>query len=104
MPMPPLLRQKVRRLHDNFSDLADTKETVFASGVMLSDTDFRIFDAYANLTGLDLALVQNSYAYHTRLDVPEKLQVGSIQVSFPQSTLFNARLSFLNDSLLKYPI
>jgi Zn-dependent M28 family amino/carboxypeptidase len=86
MPMPPLLRQKVRRLHaDNFSDLADTKEIVFASGVMLSDTDFRIFDAYANLTGLDLALVQNSYAYHTRLDVPEKLQVGSIQVSFRSS-------------------
>jgi hypothetical protein len=84
---------------------------------MLSDTDFRIFDAYANLTGLDLALVQNSYAYHTRLDVPEKLQVGSIQVSVsslfipwtrtdfdPQSLLFNSRLIFLNDSLLKYPI
>lgn len=54
---------------------------VFASGLMLSDTDFRIFDAYANLTGLDMALVGNSYVYHTRLDTPENLEVGAIQVS-----------------------
>lgn len=52
---------------------------VFASGVMLSDTDFRIFDAYANLTGLDMALVQNSYHYHTRLDSIEHLERGSLQ-------------------------
>lgn len=52
---------------------------VFSSGILLSDTDFRQFEQYGNLSGVDIAIVQNSYHYHTRLDVPENLGSGSLQ-------------------------
>lgn len=32
-----------------------------------------------NLTGLDMALVQNSYRYHTMLDTADAIQPGSVQ-------------------------
>jgi hypothetical protein len=64
-----------------------------------SSTDFRQFVEYGNLTGLgrpmvavpgersadlifglsDMALVQNSYLYHTRLDLPEFIEPGALQ-------------------------
>lgn len=52
---------------------------VFSTGLILSDTDFRQFVKYGNLTGIDMALVQDSYKYHTRLDVPENIEPGAIQ-------------------------
>ncbi|SCV68329.1 BQ2448_450 [Microbotryum intermedium] len=52
---------------------------IFQTGLILSDTDFRQFVEYGNLTGLDMALVQNSYLYHTRLDVPELIEPGALQ-------------------------
>lgn len=52
---------------------------VFSSGILLSDTDFRQFEQYGNLSGVDIAIVQNSYHYHTRLDVPDNLGSGSLQ-------------------------
>ncbi|KAK7024849.1 peptide hydrolase [Favolaschia claudopus] len=39
---------------------------VFNSGVMLSDTDFRQFEEYLDVPGLDIAIVGNSYLYHMR--------------------------------------
>lgn len=39
---------------------------IFSSGVILSDTDFRQFEQYLNVTGLDMAIVGNSYLYHMR--------------------------------------
>ncbi|KAL8286292.1 hypothetical protein RQP46_004780 [Phenoliferia psychrophenolica] len=51
---------------------------VFSSGLIMSDTDFRQFAQYGNLTGLDMALVQNSYLYHTRLDLPEYIEPGAL--------------------------
>lgn len=51
---------------------------IFQTGVLVSDTDFRQFEAYANLTGLDVALIQNSYLYHTRKDDVENLQPGTL--------------------------
>ncbi len=44
-----------------------------------SDTDFRIYRTQAELTGLDFALFQDGYSYHTRLDVESRLSPGSIQ-------------------------
>lgn len=42
-------------------------------------TDFRQFEQYGNLTGLDMAIMQNSYRYHTRQDIPSKIEKGAIQ-------------------------
>ncbi|CEP14229.1 hypothetical protein [Parasitella parasitica] len=52
---------------------------VFRTGLILSDTDFRQFVQYGNLTGIDMAIYKNSYLYHTHLDVTQHLQPGAIQ-------------------------
>lgn len=52
---------------------------VFSTGLILSDTDFRQFVQYANQSGLDMAIVGNSYQYHTRSDVTKNLQPGMMQ-------------------------
>ncbi|CAO3570800.1 unnamed protein product [Mortierella alpina] len=49
---------------------------IFATGIILSDTDFRQFVEYGNLTGLDMAVYKNSYLYHTHLDVERNLERG----------------------------
>lgn len=59
---------------------------VFATGLILSDTDFRQFEEYGNLTGLDMAVIGNSYAYHTRLDITENIEAGVAQ-QFGENTL-----------------
>ncbi|CCG84536.1 protein of unknown function [Taphrina deformans PYCC 5710] len=59
---------------------------VFATGLILSDTDFRQFEEYGNLTGLDMAVIGNSYAYHTRLDTSENIETGVAQ-QFGENTL-----------------
>ncbi|UZJ56054.1 hypothetical protein CBS101457_005374 [Exobasidium rhododendri] len=52
---------------------------IFSTGLILSDTDFRQFVQYGNLSGLDIAVVGNSYLYHTRSDVTSALQPGMLQ-------------------------
>ncbi|GLB41442.1 putative peptide hydrolase [Lyophyllum shimeji] len=52
---------------------------IFSSGIILSDTDFRQFEEYLNVTGLDMAIVGNSYLYHMRKDLVENLQPGVAQ-------------------------
>ncbi|ORX49385.1 hypothetical protein DM01DRAFT_1338070 [Hesseltinella vesiculosa] len=52
---------------------------VFRTGLIISDTDFRQFVQYGNLTGIDMAIYKNSYLYHTHLDTTKNLQPGSIQ-------------------------
>ncbi len=54
-------------------------QDVFASGVIPSDTDFRVYRDVAGLTGLDVALYRDGWAYHTPLDGPERLEPGSLQ-------------------------
>ncbi|KAF8315143.1 hypothetical protein DL93DRAFT_2166855 [Clavulina sp. PMI_390] len=49
---------------------------VFSSGIILSDTDFRQFQEYGNLTGLDMAIVGDSYVYHTRKDIVQNIEPG----------------------------
>ncbi|KAG0020782.1 hypothetical protein BGZ82_011510 [Podila clonocystis] len=49
---------------------------LFATGVILSDTDFRQFVEYGKLTGLDMAVYKNSYLYHTHLDLDEHTEQG----------------------------
>ncbi|KAI5980796.1 hypothetical protein EDD15DRAFT_2186218 [Pisolithus albus] len=52
---------------------------IFSSGILLSDTDFRQFEQYLNVTGLDMAVVGNSYMYHMRGDIVENIQPGVAQ-------------------------
>jgi hypothetical protein len=54
-------------------------QDIFQSGVIPSDTDFRIYRDTGRLRGLDVALYQDGYAYHTALDRVERVQPGSIQ-------------------------
>ncbi|TFK64946.1 hypothetical protein BDN72DRAFT_846164 [Pluteus cervinus] len=49
---------------------------IFTSGILLSDTDFRQFEYYLNVTGLDMAIVGNSYLYHMRKDLVSNIQPG----------------------------
>ncbi|KAJ3212149.1 hypothetical protein HDU67_003985 [Dinochytrium kinnereticum] len=52
---------------------------IFLTGLVLSDTDFRQFVDHGDLHGLDMAIYQNSFIYHTMLDVVENVQVGLLQ-------------------------
>lgn len=52
---------------------------IFASGVVQSDTDYRIFVKHGNVTGIDLAFYRESFAYHTALDNLDNLRDGSLQ-------------------------
>ncbi|KAK7456416.1 hypothetical protein VKT23_010664 [Stygiomarasmius scandens] len=71
---------------------------VFSSGIIMSErvllscfsvrlfilfhhcsTDFRQFQQYLNVTGLDIAVVGNSYLYHMRKDLVENIQPGVAQ-------------------------
>ncbi|KAG0324209.1 hypothetical protein BG004_003521 [Podila humilis] len=49
---------------------------LFSTGVILSDTDFRQFVDYGQLTGLDMAVYKNSYLYHTHLDLEDQMEQG----------------------------
>ncbi|KAG0370987.1 hypothetical protein BGZ54_001752 [Gamsiella multidivaricata] len=49
---------------------------LFATGLILSDTDFRQFVDHGNLTGLDMAVYKNSYLYHTHLDLDSYMEAG----------------------------
>ncbi|KAG0041555.1 hypothetical protein BGZ83_001659 [Gryganskiella cystojenkinii] len=67
---------------------------LFATGLLLSDTDFRQFVDYGNLTGLDMAVYKNSYVYHTHLDTNEHMEVGLPQ-HMGENTL--ALVTYLGD-------
>jgi hypothetical protein len=54
-------------------------EDLFRLGVVPSDTDFRVYRDRVRLPGLDFALFQDGYAYHTPLDRPERIASGSLQ-------------------------
>jgi len=54
-------------------------QDIFQSGLIPSDTDFRVYRTLGKLRGLDVAMYQDGWAYHTGLDRPERVTQGSIQ-------------------------
>ncbi|KAI9363383.1 hypothetical protein DFJ73DRAFT_772912 [Zopfochytrium polystomum] len=52
---------------------------VFKIGLINSDTDFRQFVDHGGLVGLDFALYQNSYVYHTIMDTYSAIRPGVCQ-------------------------
>ncbi|XP_072946335.1 endoplasmic reticulum metallopeptidase 1-like [Epargyreus clarus] len=54
-------------------------EFLFASGIIPSDTDFRIWRDFGHIQGVDIAFVKWGNVYHTRYDHPDLLRAGVIQ-------------------------
>ncbi|KAM6986375.1 endoplasmic reticulum metallopeptidase 1-like [Aplochiton taeniatus] len=54
-------------------------QEVFQSGVIPSDTDFRIYRDFGNIPGIDLAFIENGFLYHTKYDTAERIPTDSIQ-------------------------
>ncbi len=54
-------------------------QDVFQSGIIPSDTDFRVYRDERGLRGLDVALYRDGWAYHTHLDRTDRLESGSLQ-------------------------
>uniref|UniRef100_I3K9A1 Endoplasmic reticulum metallopeptidase 1 n=1 Tax=Oreochromis niloticus TaxID=8128 RepID=I3K9A1_ORENI len=54
-------------------------QEVFQSGVIPSDTDFRIFRDFGNIPGIDLAFIENGFIYHTKYDTANRILTDSIQ-------------------------
>ncbi|KAI5116032.1 hypothetical protein M0805_002087 [Coniferiporia weirii] len=52
---------------------------VFSSGIIMSDTDFRQFELYLGVSGLDIAVVGHGYFYHTRKDLVQYIEPGVAQ-------------------------
>ncbi|XP_045923098.1 endoplasmic reticulum metallopeptidase 1-like [Micropterus dolomieu] len=54
-------------------------QEVFQSGIIPSDTDFRIYRDFGNIPGIDLAFVENGFIYHTKHDTADRIPTDSIQ-------------------------
>ena len=57
---------------------ASVADDIFKSGIIPSDTDYKIFRDFAHIPGLDIAYVTNGYIYHTTLDKSEYIPDDSI--------------------------
>ncbi|XP_054842505.1 endoplasmic reticulum metallopeptidase 1 [Eublepharis macularius] len=54
-------------------------QEVFQSGIILAETDFRIYRDFGNIPGIDLAFIENGYIYHTKYDTADRILTDSIQ-------------------------
>ncbi|XP_069678437.1 endoplasmic reticulum metallopeptidase 1-like [Periplaneta americana] len=54
-------------------------EDIFQSGLIPSDTDFRVFRDFGKVPGLDFAHAMNGYVYHTSYDNLDAIPTGTLQ-------------------------
>ncbi|CAL8074658.1 unnamed protein product [Calicophoron daubneyi] len=84
-------------------------EDLFHSGIIPSDTDFRIFRDYGQTPGIDMAYIYDGYAYHTAFDTESRISqeclrnTGQDVLSFVRVMLTDNRLSEL-DKLVAAPV
>ncbi|XP_057299821.1 endoplasmic reticulum metallopeptidase 1-like [Hydractinia symbiolongicarpus] len=76
-------------------------QEIFQSGVIPSDTDFRVFVQYGNLVGIDIAFVANGYVYHTRYDDAQSIPSGSIQRA--GDNIFGLLMAMSNSPYIENP-
>ncbi|XP_017462769.1 PREDICTED: endoplasmic reticulum metallopeptidase 1-like, partial [Rhagoletis zephyria] len=76
-------------------------EELFQSGIIPSDSDFRIFKNFGHIPGLDIAHFKNGYVYHTKFDSIDVIPRGTLQ-STGDNILALAR-AFSNSTELKDP-
>lgn len=62
--------------HPNAQSVA---EEIFQSGLIPSDTDFRIFRDFGGIVGMDFAHIVNGYRYHTRYDHIDYIPMNVLQ-------------------------
>ncbi|XP_048877075.1 endoplasmic reticulum metallopeptidase 1 [Brienomyrus brachyistius] len=74
---PWLVQAYVRAARHPFASVVG--QEVFQSGIIPSDTDFRIYRDFGNIPGIDLAFIENGYIYHTKYDTPDRILTDSIQ-------------------------
>ena len=54
-------------------------EEIFQSGIIPSDTDFRVFRDHGRVPGLDIAFIDRGEVYHTEHDTAARIPGGSVQ-------------------------
>ncbi len=54
-------------------------QDLFRAGVIPSGTEFAVYSGQGKLRGLDLALYDDGYAYHTVLDTADRVERGTMQ-------------------------
>lgn len=54
---------------------------IFATGIIKSDTDHRVFRDVGDTPGFDFAFVENTHLYHTPGDLLSAVRPGSLQTS-----------------------
>ncbi|XP_001640905.2 endoplasmic reticulum metallopeptidase 1 [Nematostella vectensis] len=76
-------------------------QEIFQSGLIPSDTDFRIFRDYGHIPGIDIAYITNGFVYHTQYDTPAAITKGSIQRA--GENVFSVVKEIANSPLLEDP-
>ncbi|KAH8275872.1 hypothetical protein KR026_003393, partial [Drosophila bipectinata] len=72
---------KYYRKHAKHPFATTMAEEIFQSGILPSDSDFRIFRDFGNIPGVDIAQISNGYVYHTVFDTYEAVPGRSVQNS-----------------------
>ena len=81
---------------------ASVADDIFKSGIIPSDTDYKIFRDFAHIPGLDIAYITNGYIYHTTRDKSQYIPDASILRS--GLNILALTKALLNSDGLKAPL